>query len=145
MQCRECLHRLVHPLGDTSGSACLLGYHQLLEGLRGVYVIADDILVAGEGLTIAVAEQDHNQKLHTLLKQCNETGIKLNKDKFCLRLQTLVYMGHLLMSDGLMADPQKIRCHVLLTSLGYVEFWGWSITCRDSQTSWVIYASHCET
>ena len=48
--------------------------HQLLEGLPDVYVIADDILVAGEGPTIAVAEQDHNQKLHALLNQCRRLG-----------------------------------------------------------------------
>ena len=55
--------------------------HQLLEGLPGVYVIVEDKLDAGEEPTIAVAEQDHNQKLNALLNQCKETGIKLNKDK----------------------------------------------------------------
>ena len=79
--------------------------HQLLEGLPGVFVITDDILIAGEGPSVAVAEQDHNQKLHALLRRCQDTGIKLNRDKFCLWLQSVSYMGHLLTSDGL----KKVR------------------------------------
>ena len=63
--------------------------HQLLEGLPGVFVIADDILIAGEGPSVAVAEQDHNQKLHALLQRCQDTGIKLNRDKFRLQLQSV--------------------------------------------------------
>ena len=46
--------------------------HQLLEEFPDVYVIADDILVSSEGQTIAVAEQDHNQKLHALPNQCKK-------------------------------------------------------------------------
>ena len=105
---RYCWKRL--PLGVSPATEIFqMRIHQFLEGLPGVFVIADDILIAGEGPSVAVAEQDHNQKLHALLRRCQDTGIKLNRDKFHLRLQSVSYMGHLLTSDGLKPDPQKVR------------------------------------
>ena len=94
--------------------------HQLLEGLPGVYVIADDILVAGEEPTIAVAEQDHNQKLHALLNRCKETGIKLNKDKFYRQWIIRGTCSRQMVSWQTLRKSERLdRCRVLLTSLWY--------------------------
>ena len=50
-----------------------------VEGLQGVAVISDDILVYGEGETIEDATKDHDVKLTKLLDKCKTTGIKINK------------------------------------------------------------------
>ena len=55
---------------------------QCLESLKGVYKIADDHLIIGQGDTDEEADQDHDHNLKTLLDRCRTKGIKLNKDKF---------------------------------------------------------------
>ncbi|XP_028809432.1 uncharacterized protein K02A2.6-like isoform X2 [Denticeps clupeoides] len=82
---------------------------QALEGLQGIYVIADDILITGEGETWEKANQDHDDKLRALLNRCREKSIKLNVEKFQLRRSEVPYIGHLLTADGLRVDPEKVR------------------------------------
>ena len=55
-----------------------------VEGLQGVAVIANDILVNGEGESIEDATKDHNVKLTKLLDKYQITGIKINKEKIKL-------------------------------------------------------------
>lgn len=47
-----------------------------IEGLPGVRMVADDILVSDKGDSVAEAMKDHDQKLVTLLKGCQGKGIK---------------------------------------------------------------------
>ena len=72
-----------------------------VEGLQGIAVIADDILVYGEGQTIEDATKDHDEKWTKLLDKCKTTGIKINKEKIKLRLKEITYIGHLLTENGL--------------------------------------------
>lgn len=58
---------------------------QALEDLDGIAIIADDILVYGEGETSDEALVDHDNKLRKLFNRCLEKGIKINKDKMKLR------------------------------------------------------------
>lgn len=58
---------------------------QALEGLPGVYIIADDVLITGEGTTQEEANKDHDEKLRLFLTRCRERNIKLNFEKFKLR------------------------------------------------------------
>jgi len=51
-----------------------------LSGLKGVYCIADDILVTGAGDDVAAATRDHDANLLALFDRCRQKGIKLNKD-----------------------------------------------------------------
>ena len=83
--------------------------HQVLEGLPGVLTIHDDILVYGEGETYEEASKDHDAKLHKLMERCRERNVKLNKDKMKLRLEQVPYIGHLLTSQGLKPDPDKVK------------------------------------
>ena len=82
---------------------------QALEGLPGIYLIADDVLITGEGDTQEMAYKDHDEKLRQFLSRCREKNIKLNAEKFQLRQQEVPYIGHLLTADGLQIDPEKIR------------------------------------
>ncbi|KAK7901627.1 hypothetical protein WMY93_018396 [Mugilogobius chulae] len=82
---------------------------QALEGLPGVYVIADDVLITGEGDTLERANVNHNENLRRFLQRCRQKDIKLNADKFKLRKQSVPYIGHLLTAEGLRIDPEKVR------------------------------------
>ena len=82
---------------------------QALEGLPGIHIIADDVLVTGEGATQEEAGKDHDEKLRCLLIRCRERNIKLNGDKLKLRQQEVSYIGHLLTAEGLRIDPEKVR------------------------------------
>ena len=61
--------------------------HEAVEGLDGVYAIADDILVAGTGDTLKNAVADHDAFKQT----------------------EVPYIGQLLTSEGVKADPSKIE------------------------------------
>ena len=89
--------------------------NHMIDGIPGIFLIADDILIIGEGETDQAAVQDHDRKLHACLQQCRRKGIKLNEDKFHLRRTTVSYMGHLLTDSGLKPDTlrrfeQLLRC-----------------------------------
>ena len=55
---------------------------QCIEGLSGVYAVADDALITGKGATYEEDVKNHDKNLLALLKLCQEKNIKLNKDKF---------------------------------------------------------------
>lgn len=83
--------------------------NQALEGSQGIYVIADNILITGEGATLEKANQDHDDKLRAVLNRCREKNIKLNAEKFQLRRSEVPYIGHLLTAEGLSVNPEKAR------------------------------------
>ena len=49
--------------------------HQLIEGLDGIEVVADDFVVVGYGRTVEEANLDHDQRLRTFLERCRERGV----------------------------------------------------------------------
>ena len=82
--------------------------HQALEGLRGVFCVADDLLIAGFGDTTEEADADHDRNLLALLQRCREKGIKLNANKLRLRRQVTTFLGHELTVKGIRPDPRKV-------------------------------------
>jgi hypothetical protein len=83
--------------------------HEVLEGLPGIHVIADDILITGQGETQEEALRDHDINLVALLQRAREVNLKLNPKKPKLRLNEVPYIGHLLTPDGVKPDPEKVR------------------------------------
>jgi len=83
--------------------------HEALEGLSGIYVIADDILITGQGETREEALQDHDHNLIALLKRARQVNLKLKPKKLKLRLPEVPCIGHLLTSSGGKPDPEKVR------------------------------------
>lgn len=83
-----------------------------LEGLEGAKAIADDILVFGTGSTQELAEKSHDERLKAVLERCRQKGVKLNKEKMQFKQEKVAYMGHIITSDGLQADPKKIEAIV---------------------------------
>ena len=50
----------------------------------------------------------HDDNLRQCLRRCRESGIQINIDKCKFFTDSVQYMGHILSSEGLKADPEKI-------------------------------------
>ena len=83
--------------------------HEMIEGLQGVEVIADDFLVFGRGESVEEANRDHDKNLDALLQRCIEKGVRLNANKLQLRLTEVPFIGHRATSEGLCVDPAKVQ------------------------------------
>ena len=83
--------------------------HELIEGLRGVEVIADDFVVVGYGESWQSAIKDHDRNLLSFLQRCDERGVHLNSDKLQLRRKEVPFIGHVTTGEGLRPDPCKVR------------------------------------
>ena len=80
--------------------------HQELQGLPGVKCIADDILIHG------TCEADHDSNLDGFMRRCQQKGIKLNAEKLEYKCKEVPFHGHLLTTEGLKPDPEKVRAIV---------------------------------
>ena len=69
----------------------------------------DDIVIFGSGDTVEEATASHDVAFKALLDTCRERGLKLNKRELRFKLSKVAYMGHILGSEGLQADPEKIQ------------------------------------
>ena len=105
---RYCWNRL--PFGlSSSPEEYQRRLHMVLDGLKGVEVIADDILVFGVGEDSEEARKDHDNNLVTLLERVLKVGVKINRQKMKLHLSEVKYMGHVLTAEGVKADPDKVQ------------------------------------
>ncbi len=86
--------------------------HELIEGLHGVEVVADDFVMVGYGETQEEAVQNHDQNLTAFLQRCAELGIRLNAEKAKLRLCEVPFIGHTATDKGLHVESAKIRAIV---------------------------------
>ena len=82
---------------------------EVVEGLTGVEVVADDIVVVGLGESNEEATREHDRNLDAVLQRCVERNLKLNAKKLRLRLREVPFIGHLLTSEGLCVDPSKVQ------------------------------------
>jgi len=74
--------------------------HEIIEGLQGVEVVADDFLVVGRGETSEAANRDHDKILDAFLQRCMARGVRLNPDKIKLRVSEVPFIGHRATSEG---------------------------------------------
>ena len=75
----------------------------LLDGLSGVEVIMDDILVYGRTI------EEHDDRLEIVMGIINDSGLKLNTKKCTFRKHELTYFGHLVGADGIKPDPSRVK------------------------------------
>ena len=83
--------------------------HEQLGDLEGVEVLGDDMLVVGYGDTQDEANKNHDENLLRLLKRAREINLKFNKKKLNLRRSEVKFMRHVLTSDGLKPDADKVK------------------------------------
>ena len=75
---------------------------RMVEDLEGEEVIMDDVVVAGN-------ETTHDERLQTFLDRASKQALKLNKEKCKIHQTQVPYVGHLLTSEGLKIDHQKVK------------------------------------
>ena len=78
-----------------------LRMNRILEGLEGVVVLMDDVLVFGS------TKEQHDTRLMTVLKRLEEVGATLNRGKCEIFRPTVKFLGHILDKQGIRADPEK--------------------------------------
>ena len=79
------------------------------EGLEGISVITDDILVHGNGDTFESAEADHDKNFVKLMERAQEKDIRFNPNKLKFKQNELKFVGHVITQDGIKADPDKTK------------------------------------
>ena len=76
---------------------------ELLDGVEGVLVYMDDILIYGE------SESKHDESLNKVLSIVKSSGLKLNKKKCIFKVRQVTFLGHLVTDSGISATPDKIE------------------------------------
>ena len=82
---------------------------EALGGLKGVFSVVDDVVVAGCSQTMEEAQIDNQQKLTKTLKRCAEKKIVLKEDKEQTGLTEIIFHGHRITKDGVKADEAKVQ------------------------------------
>ena len=85
---------------------------EALQGVPGLAIVADDLLVCGYRDTMQDAIQNHNHNLTKLLDRCCQKNLKLNRKKVQLCKMEVPYIGHLLTAGGVKSDPSKVAAIV---------------------------------
>ena len=92
--------------------------HELIEGLDGIEVVADNFIAVGYGDTFEEATRDHDKHLLAFLKRCEERNIddctkRMNDEKLKLRQCEVLFIGHMATNNGLRLDQwAKVRAVV---------------------------------
>ena len=76
---------------------------ELLQGIDGVFVDVDDMLI------YAPDTQQHDAILAHVLQRIQDSGLKLNKSKCKFRTNRVVYQGQVFTADGMTPDPSKVE------------------------------------
>ena len=73
---------------------------------KGTHIIADDVLIVRSDSSL---NGSHDYCLIQVLNKCHEIGMKLNPDKCIFKSTQVLFFGHLVTSDGLKPDPNKVN------------------------------------
>ena len=79
---------------------------QVLQGLKGVKVILDDMLIFGATV------QEHNENLRAVLQRLKDAGLRLNKRKCKFLANEIEYCGHVINAEGLHKSSKKVEAMV---------------------------------
>ena len=99
---RYCFLRL--PFGIKSAPEIFhRAMEQIIEGLDGVRVYIDDIMIWGS------TAKEHNDRLSRVLERIQKFGLKLNKNKCEFGVTEILFLGDKLSSQGVQPDQEKIK------------------------------------
>ena len=100
----------------------------LLQGILGVCVHIDDILVTGK------TTGEHLEHLAEVLRRLKEAGMRLKREKCAYLLPSVEYLGHIITNEGLRTAESKVEAIVrapaprniteLRSFLGLVNYYG---------------------
>lgn len=124
---------------NSSGEIFHRTMSELFEGLPGVIVYIDDILVYGSN------EKEHNQRLESVFKRAQEINLKFNKSKCQFGVKEVKYLGHIFNEKGVSPDMSKIEAITKISSpknvkelqrfLGMVNYLGSFIPNLSTETN----------
>ena len=77
--------------------------NEILGDIEGAVCLIDDILIYGE------TQAEHDQRLLSVLNRISEAGLTLNKEKCVFNTTSIKFLGQLIDSTGVKADPEKIH------------------------------------
>ena len=81
----------------------------LLDGMIGVEIIMDDILVHERSI------EEHDTRLDAVIRIINDSGLKLNPRKRVFNQTELIYFGHLIGGDGIKPNPNRVEALLTLS------------------------------
>ena len=79
-----------------------------LEGLKGIALVADDILTYGIGDTYPEAEADHDVNILALMQRALEKDIRFNPAKFQFIKKEVKFVRHIITENSIKVDPDKV-------------------------------------
>ena len=92
------------PFGiKTAGDIFIQEMSKILEGLTGVEVITDDILIYGSTI------EEHNNNLAAVLERAREKNLRLNPKKSVICKTKVTYVGHLITQKGVSPSPDRVQ------------------------------------
>lgn len=92
------------PFGVASAPAIFQRHMEvLLQGLDGVSVYLDDILVAGRTF------DEHLHRLSEVLERLQKAGMHLNKQKCFFLRSSVEYLGHVVDEEGIHPTEENVR------------------------------------
>ena len=75
----------------------------ILEGLPGVVCQMDDVLIHGKD------QAEHDARLLKALTRISKAGVTLNPEKCEISRSSIKFLGHIVDSNGITADPDKTK------------------------------------
>ena len=92
------------PFGISSAPAIFQrNMENLLQGLPGVCVYLDDIILTGS------TPQEHTSRLHEVLRRLSEANLRLRRSKCVFMQSQVIYLGHKITSEGLFPTADKVK------------------------------------
>ena len=76
---------------------------QVLQGLKGVKNLMDDICIFG------ATQAEHDANLTAVLNRLQSSGVTLNLSKCNISVNSLSYLGYIVDANGVHADPTKVE------------------------------------
>ena len=76
---------------------------KILEGLDGVVCLMDDVLVIGK------ERNEHDLRLRLVLERVQKAKVTLNPTKYEFAKYSVKFLGHVIDSHGIRADPDKLK------------------------------------
>ena len=77
---------------------------QIFQGLQGVIVFIDDILVTGR------TREEHTRNLRNMLDRLRQVGLRLRKSTCLFFQQSLEYLGHVISKEGIRPTNERVKC-----------------------------------
>ena len=71
--------------------------------MRNVICLLDDVFLFSEN------QVDYDKLLHDVLSRLSAAGVTLNRSKCKFSVTNVRYLGHIITSDGISPDPEKLH------------------------------------